>query len=491
VRPAYAMRPASLAAALGVEFQWRADQAILDGSNNVIGVQNLRGPDTLQLGTGSAALGPLVTDAKFNGQPTVQFTGTQWLDSTALKASFNYINKSNCQIVHVFSVDNVTGDKTVGSTGYGQNGHNDGITGTQTYVTLWADSGLVVNDTYNANLVANTPTVWDVRCKKGELFEFSQTVNRKWKALATIGGLSTTPAVYTYRIGAQAQNNTAAGNKPLVGRWAETLIIPRVMGEYETQLLRDYFFDRYGTVTFPLDDLSSTILRLEPFSWTRPDFVTNVSNLLDSYQDVATVGLNWTHNYSYKTPPPVAEPLLNNQLAATFTAIQYYEVVTKASFLCDGSGMEVWAGFLPTSFAQDQYFLAQMYGVAMEFLITATGLLRLNIRTATSSYAVSASSPSPLVLNQPVFVGCYYQEGRPGNEWALYIRSTQVASGNSTTPPAVPGVNQYVLIGAHDEQVNNSLRGKLTDVVIFKRVLTDAERGVMPAYFAGRYAMAT
>lgn len=495
MRPGYARRPASLVAALGVEFNWRADQAIVDGSDNVIGVRNLRGSDTLTIGVGSAALGPLVIDPAFNNQPVIEFTGTQWLDSDAGKAAFNYLNKSNVQICHVFSVANTASNKAIASTGFGSNGVHFMASNAAIQAMVYSGAGQVVSDGINGLLVPGVAYVQETRLKKGMPFEFTHVCNSRSQVTASLGTLSVAPAQYTLRIGNAAQVNTVY--HPMIGRWAETMIIPRVMGDYETQMLRDYFFEQYGILTEPpLDETSMNILRLEPQTWTRADRATVVGTVT-AWRDLAMVGhLISQATTSRQVPAPTVDAAINNRLSTPWTASlapSYTSTLTAAqwAFAYNGNGMEVWTVFTPTSFATAQALLMIGGAAAQRFqwgIDATTGVLRAQVTTATPADVVNSAGPA-LALNQPVFVGFYFKAGRAGNEYAHYVKGAIVDSGNGALPPSAVAAGLGYL-GGNSGAGGLSMKARYMETIVFNRVLPDNERAALIDYFSTYYGIA-
>lgn len=84
----------------------------------------------------------------------------------------------------------------------------------------------------------------------------------------------------------------------------------------------------------------------------------------------------------------------------------------------------------------------------------------------------TANNSAP--LNTAAVIVCRYLEGRAGNEWALDLNGTSIATGNSAAAPSAVAPTNALTIGDRGNEASNWFTGEIPEVQLYKEYCSDA-----------------
>jgi hypothetical protein len=488
-------RAASEAAfdALAPDFQFRADTVTMSG-NNVATIPNRRGGDALVMAAGTLAAP--AGDARFNGAPSLLFTGTQWLDSNLAPSAWAFGHdgsgfEAHCVMVESNANSDITVCSTCGPT-LGAKGFRLRVYAMAPWFLAGTGAALVVN-VGNGFLGYDTPAfVHGATLKNGAPIPASVFLNAQTLA----ANLGTAPVAgapdATLRLGA-----TAAGASPASMRFAELAIWRRVLHEWERQQWREYVQARYGIAAPVVTGIDRELLSLKPYSWIRADYYATAGGKVTSMLDKAMPGHSLSQaSAASQVPNPTPSAEFNNQPAFAFngsTAL-YASTLPKSgwSLLSDGSGSEIHVLYkiaaltdpTKTLFATGGWYggsgkqfipRSSSGGICNDVIYGAGGILAVNQNVFPATLAPEHIAISLSLADTPD-----YRAYRGG----VQMRGVNAASALDSGAPEFSLNLGALIAGAF------YFAGLVPELLFFARVLSAADLLRVKAYYLERYGIA-
>jgi hypothetical protein len=466
-------------------YQFRADTVTLS-SGNVATIRNRRGADALVVSAGTLAAP--ASDALFGGAQSIAFTGTQWLDSNLAASAWKFLHDgTGCEVFLVVARTGVgvgTAPRIV--TNIGASGPGFYITQAQTPVTNatvnnYNGSAFSYQLTDTGALPLNAATY--VNCFHQENAPIEAQAFWKETAIAS-ASTSNAPSSsngQTLRLGGgidQAWN--------FEGKFAELLIFPRVLHEYERQIVREYIAARYGIAAPVLAGADRDIMSMLPFSWPRADAYNTAASKVTAWLDRArpghTIGQASSSN---QVANPATDAALLNALSAPFTGTQYYDSSLAAAAWAfmhgDHTAYDV---FVPTDATNTSILRATINtgtGVSTGHQITIGAGSINQCAVWNGSTLLGFAAPTGLINS----TGYATRTRLSGTALEQRIGATAVnATLSGATAPGAP-VFTFVLGTRGNRAV--PFKGRWADTLMFNRVLTAAEDARVQSYLLGRY----
>lgn len=482
--------------ALAPTYQFRADTVTLS-AGNVATIPNRRGSDALVVAAGTLAA-PV---AGTSGAQKLVFGGTQWLDSSLAASAWKFLHDgTGCEVFHVCAPASIgAGTRVSLSTQATLAVGSIGATLTQSTAArrMYVANGAAASvDSSGGTLTANVATYHNVYLGTAQPLVYNNFV-----AEASVGSgnaAAATPSssnpANTLRLGALGGGGSAATED-----WYETIIFPRVLHEYERQIVREYIGARYGIAAPSLTGADRDIMSMLPFSGPRADAYNTSGGKVTSFLDRARPGHTFAQgNSSLQVVNPTADAALNGQLSAPFIAANPYVSSLASSawrFLHDGTGQTVYLVLVPTNIAAgNQWYLSTRIanGAAGDLGFQS---LRDAGRVIQSVLTASAAQVTPGTMSGSVLVsgtGCviafkYVENASP--EYAARAAGAQYDSGNSALAPSASNPSGALVIGALTSGLGQASM-RFAEALVFNRALTAAEDARVAAYMLSRYGKA-
>ncbi|HEY6881621.1 MAG TPA: hypothetical protein VI299_26525 [Polyangiales bacterium] len=473
-------------------FQFRADTVTMNGAG-IATIPNRRGIDALVAKAGE--LSAPAADSLLGGAPALVFNGTQWLDSNLPPTAWRFLHDGTGSEVFLISVATSAATQCLWST------HQDtlGASSSGARITRNATTTLGSRISNGTTLVSNqlfgaAPTgaayYVDTAYGSAEPVDVLGFLNA---ALGASGTQSASPSSgnpeATLRLGACAVDDSL----PAQMKFAELLIFPRVLHEYERQLVREYIQARYGITAPSLVGADRELMSLLPFSWLDAAAYDMADGKVTSFRDRARPG----HAYAqsgpgYRVSVPTADSTLNGQLSATFTGGQRYSSTLEASewkFLTSDSGSEVQLVFVPTNFAAAYTFLST-YSTAGSNALQ----LYANATPAATLYIQNESNQDIAGLSRPLTAGaaqCLSFRHFKGQSPNLTFRANGAeVTGNYLKTPGTGGPSNPLCVGANPGGTAQFSYARIASVIAFNRELSAVERTRLQAATQAKWGIA-
>lgn len=488
--------------ALAPSYQFRADTVTLS-VGNVATIPNRRGSDALVLAAGTLAAP--AADAAFGGAQSIVFSGTQWLDSNLAASAWKFLHDgTGCEMFIVLAATtsatdkcvHATHDVTLGSTTagiYQALGQSPSLQDTIiANGTASPANGRTVSNTGSTFAPLNTAQYSSYSLGTSQPFvyqKFSGATNYAAVASYTGGGPSSGNPGGTLRLGA----DLAGSARAFVGKWCETLIFPRVLHEYERQIVREYLQARYGIAAPSLTGADRDIMSLLPFSWLDAAAYNQSGGLVTAFLDRARPGHTYTQGTTgLQVSVPATDATLNGALSATFAGGQRYASTLAAAawkFLMDGSGCEAALFMVPTNFAAAQAYLSTY---------TAPGSSALQVYTNVSStvnlYIQNASNVDfagrTRSLAAAAAQALSFRHGTAQSPQMTFRLNGAEQTNAYLATPSAGNPSAPLNIGGNPAGVAQYMSARLAAVPVFNRVLTTTERSKLIAAFSTKYGVA-
>lgn len=475
--------------ALAPSYQFRADTVTLS-AGNVATIPNRRGADALVLAAGTlAAPAP---DALFGARESLTFTGSQWLDSNLAPSAWKFLHDgTGCEEFTVFLAPSVAATQTLWAT-------RDNATsiGRSTKVVAGGQVGVRVTTTSGTAVVSSNAAgsiSAGAACYINHAFSATAPIRFTGLVNAAVGlaaATSTTPNAGdpqgTFRLGADR-----GATEPANMRWCETLIFPRVLHEYERQIVREYIAARYAIAAPSLTGADRDIMSLLPFSWFDAAAYNTSGGKVTAFLDRARPG----HTFAQATGAnqvlnPTADATLAGALSATFNNTEFYGSSLPASawrfFHGDGNGMETYDALVFTDIA-NAHLVRGTYGVpGSQAQGGASGQVAAAVYNAGGNIG-NGSIPAVLTNGAAVRLRTRITATQ------IAIKSSGVNEATSTltgVPLAGDPGGPLRLGGRPTSDATVRLTGRYAGMVSFDRQLVASERAKIDAAMLTKYGVA-
>lgn len=473
---------------LAPRYQFRASDAATSGGN-VTSIPNALGTDSLAVAAGTLAAP--AADPLFANASSLNFTGTQWLDSSLGAASWKFLHDgTGCEVFTVFTPTSLgvlfavwASLPGVGTTEGSQNYVN--TSGSWTGQTNNASSAIISASTATGLLTANAATYLDWAWGDNLPIEYqlftrgSQSYNFN---------VATAPSVangQVFRLGAQPVNAGFPANM----KWCETLIFPRVLHEYERQLVREYIQQRYGIAAPTLAAPDRDVMSMLPYSWVRADAANVSGGKVLSFNDKARPGHTYAQgNGTLQAPTPASVAGFGNQLVVSPAGTAYYD-----SSLAPAAWTFAHAGV--TGITAANVF---QQGTSGRMLMTTwNGGSFPGIQVGGTTFAALTAAPANGAIvtdggvgtGTPTFTKITHKTSLSPSAafWRKGTRTVTQASDALALSSAVPPGPLRLFAYRNNTAV---LDGLWADGLVFDRALTNAELARIDAYVLARYGIA-
>lgn len=420
----------------GLVSWFRADKGITIGTGVASWTDSAPGADsthTLTQATGSKQPTFNATDAAYNNQPTLSFASAsaQALQSSAWSSILPQPNT----IVVIGNTDATAN----------QQGFIDGIDGTNrqylynfsnaSEISIFAGGNLTETDIANGNPMFIAAAI---NGASTDLYVNGNYRNVTGSAGSqSLGGL-TVGSFY----------NTSSG-ATLNGKIAEVIVFNRALSQAEVQSLAMYAAKRYG--------LSISIGTM-PDAATGADATHTLAQTIQSKQP--------TFN--------VSDAAYNNQPTLSFAkaSSQYLRSTTWASSLAEPYTAIVIGNFGGGALDNE---------VMIDGLTQSEGLV-YNTNTTVSIYAgVSLDYGAGSPISTPMFIGGIFN----GASSSIYATSNLASVTGNAGSTARTGLT----VGIDGDQTTAPFNGKIAEIAIFNRALSQAEIQSLEMYAAARYGL--
>lgn len=483
----------ALVTGLAPRHWYRADTYTLSGSN----LATLPNRNTTVGGALVMAAGTLsapASDGALGGAHSVTFNAAEYLDSNLAASEFLPMGDgTGCEVLTVWVPTTIAaGTQYLWST---RNSSGAAQQGASMYRAGAIPGALIANAAGSApwNGLAGTAVVGQPIL----LHSFHKFTDPVSYGVFNGGTLTASGTSYTtapsgvnpagFRLG-------AAFTTPLAGafRWAETMVFYRVLTEFERQQVREYIQARYGIAAPSVSALDKGILALSPFSWPRADYYATSGGKITALSDRAMPG----HTYAQasgvlQAADPAVDALLNGQLSVTFNgSFRYQSSLAAAQWahFHDGTGYEMFFPFVPTSTSLGYLWATYpQTGAAAGSATFRNGTGQpMGVRNATTAI-VSSVNHGTLANNTASYLNSYYASASTP-QYSVALKEVVGASGTPTGAPSVAAASgAFMLAAATDGQFPGFFRW--AEALIFKRVLSSADRAQVRAYLSARYAL--
>lgn len=449
---------------------YRADTVTLSGAN--LSTMPNRGTGggamTVTLGTLAAP----AADAALGGAPSVVFSGAQQLQSNLTASAFTYLHQSHDTfLVYSGSVENTL----LFSTASGLGGAGD--TGVRC-MEFSGQCAYLVTSAGSYTYIGQTPnTAGQPRCLEVALAESGSP-----PAFGSRGGvafgptsLSGTPAAGAPSIPLTFGVLPASLPNPRV-RIADFISFNRRLFPYERQLIQDYVRTRYGISLPTMTGADREVLKLNPYSWIRADRYVENAGKVSAFPDlVLPLHAMGQGTAVAQVAVPVADAAFGGQPALNFTGVQWYQSTFPASawtFTNDGTGVEVSTGLLYTESNSG----SGQFPISTSYHASNPGFSLLEYSGA--QYFSVNGSPFSAPYGSLGVAGVYSAHA-DNTTLVLQTPTTTASSGYTPNPAAAP----YAMFVGSNSAGPSPMKGKISDVLFFRRVLADAERATLADYY--------
>jgi hypothetical protein len=237
--------------------------------------------------------------------------------------------------------------------------------------------------------------------------------------------------------------------------------------------------------------LETAFSRLSPFSWVSTEGATSSGGKATGFLDLVLSGHVMAQSsgaLQVNDPAPVS--VLNNALAATFTAAQLYQSNLPAAdwaFLHNGAGFHVLIPFYLTSTAAGVLLATRASGDGFQHY-AVTNQLYTYAAPAMTSVRILAS-PSALA-NTAILASSSYVEGASPE---ISIRSNGVSANvASDNAPSAASPQGSLTLGANPPEGGSGVKvaAHIPEFAVFKRALTASELSIAQSYYSYRYGTA-
>lgn len=250
----------------------------------------------------------------------------------------------------------------------------------------------------------------------------------------------------------------------------------------------------------------SYLIAFNAFSWLRADRTVQSGGGVDSFLECALANpaiqnapyLQPTHKYNLASAAKVAiaaEPLLSNQLAAFFTATQYYDsTLTPAQWSYSNNGSPfTWYGiFVPTDLTNVCMFCGTEIGTAGTLVSLNNGSpssLRLRVRktAGVTVLEIDSAPPNSLVINTPYLGRVSYQEGAAPFEG--YSSANAIAAmANSAVAPLNENPNATMRVGQRPTVAGTECFSRVAEMIWANQVSASLD-SIVQRYAYLRYGV--
>lgn len=492
--------PENAMLALSPSHQFRADTATMSGSN-LATLPNRRGSDSLVV-TGGTLAAP-TPDALFNGALSLTFNGTQWLDSNLPASAWKMLHDgSGVELFLAFAPTTfVPSQQFFVSTSDSSNGPGTSLrTSTAAEQTVRIGNGGAFSGMGSAggSLTVNTATLWDYYLSTSS--PVAAASFRGGAVVATLVGppsVSTSNPLATLRLGA-----SNVGGLPASMQFCELLVFPRVLHEYERQIVREYFADRYGIAAPLLTGLERDVMSLLPFSWPRADVYTSsagkVTQILDKARPGHVFAQGTTGNQGVN---PTADAAMNNQLTIPFvnaSAVRYTSNLAAAwwKFMHTGTGQTSYFAGVPTSIsAATQWFMGtrNAFGggtdIGAQVCRNAAQLIQGVLTINAGNVWTGATATNYLTVGTGLVTQQKYLRGAGSPEWRTRVNGAEYANGDSLLVPSANNPPSPLVIGSLPNGTG-AIDMRFAEALIFDRALPAAHEARVAAYHLSQYGKA-
>jgi len=447
-------------------------------------------PGHLLSAGGTQVLNP-VADPLFAGKPTADFNSTpstNFYDSSLPPSAWKFIHDgTGCEIFTVATVATTGSNQVVWCTRTGGSAAGCSLvrgpnTQVQTIFML-NDSGAIV--------AATGGTVpWSSTAGTYQSYAFKSSAPIPI-TLWVEGTADIAVQVASAPGSGNPQSTFRLGNdsgQRATMKWAEVLIFNRTLTELERQQVREYIQARYGIVAPTISSEDRQILSLSPFSWSRADTYTTAGANVAGFTDKALPG----HALVQATPASqvaisTVDALYNNKPSAKFIGAQWYQSNVSASawkFLHDGTGCEEFTVYSSPLLGTEIVWATGDIGQRAQRFYSALGV----VSAYAAGYSASGvtSAPGTQTPNTAYYAGYALKEGT-SPELVAYSKGNSYGSIDGT--PSLVAPEGPFTLGANSAGLYNSTMNWV-DTILFKRVLTAAERLQVRQYIQNRYGVA-
>ncbi len=478
-------RAEAVIASLSPSYDFDARYAALSGGN-VASIPNKRGADALVMAAGTLAAP--ASDVLFGGAPSIAFTGTQWLDSNLPASAWKFLHDgSGCELFHVFASTSAAAVSVQlaslnASAVRGLQIFTDASQQQNVQLYSRATAGAAVfSNSFPAGATTNVATYANYAYSEAspvKALAFSKA------ALGNSGSPTTFSALDpdgTLRLGAQG-----GGAFPAQMKWVRTIIFPRVLHEYERQLVREAFQALYAIAAPSLVGADRDIMSLLPFSWARFDaYSTSGGNVL-AVLDKARPGHTFAQGTgSNQVANPVASANFNGQLAATFgTNKTYQSSLPAAAWTSLADKAAIFLPFRSTSFANVQIML-ETWNSGNGF---ATSLSQTSGNWNSAVYRPTTGQSTVGLPGNAINVPRLYQAHN--DTLSLFSKATALGTNSvAATAGTIGATTKSLVFGARSGAL--FAFGDTPEIgLLFDRVLNASERARVEAYYQARYNLA-
>lgn len=477
-----AQRANAVIASLGPSFDLEAKNAQLSGGN-VASIPNSRGADSLVMAAGTLAAP--ASDILFGGAQSIAFTGTQSLLSNLAASAWKFLHDgTGYEAFHVYAPTNVAATNSIGGSITGSNPGVFWYWGAAVSVQQQVNNAVpaaIVNIGGGGAPAANTATYGNFYYGASEavpagVFKAAALVNS-----SAAGAPSAANPGVALRIGADGPGTTF-GNM----RWVRTIILPRVLHEYERQLMRESFQTLYAIAAPSLVGVDRDIMSMLPFSWPRFDsYSTGAGNVL-AVLDKARPGHSFSQGTgSNQVANPVASANFNGQLAATFgTNKTYQSSLPAAAWTSLADKAAIYCPFRCTSFAGTQIML-ETWNSGNGF---ALSISQTSGNWNSAVYRPSAGQSTVGLPGNAINVARLYQAHN--DTLSLFSKATGLGTNTAAATAGTIGTTTKSLVFGARAGALFAVGESPELGLIFDRVLSASERARVEAYYQTRYNLA-
>ncbi len=504
--------PAAVVAS-GLQAWYRADLGVsADTSNNVSQWTDLSGNGYHVAQTVNPAKEPLLVAGAMNGQPAVQFTPQQVLNTTSVAN----IEGSGSDVTVIAVV------APAASQGYGSTIYSWGTDGNVAFglSSNANNSYLLYWGTGTGNTV-NTPTAV---ATAGQVQVLSEVKNGSVASAYLNGsmtGTSTVPSTMATTPATLAMGNAAYPYYGFTGQVAEVLVYNRALSDAERQSVEAALTAKYvnpdsngngipdswemqylGTLSYGANadpgGVGRTLLQsyqqgLSPWptpvvpsglqAWYRADkgVAAGSGNNVTQWSDLSGNGYHVTQTVDTSKEPLLVAGAMNGQPALQFTPQQVLKTNVVKNLEGGGSDVTVIAVIAPSS--------SQSYGSTVYSWGTDGNVAFGLSSSASNSYLLYWGADNGSTVNTPSTAATAGQvqvlsEVKSGTAAASYLNG---ASTGTSAVPAGMAQTPAVLAMGNAAYPYYGFTGQIAEVLIYNRALSDSERQQIEAQLTAKY----
>ncbi|HEY6877191.1 MAG TPA: hypothetical protein VI299_04190 [Polyangiales bacterium] len=473
-------------------FQFRADDVTLNGSS-VTTIPNRRGTDALVVTAGTLAAP--ASDVLFGGAPSIEFSGTQWLDSNLDASAWKFLHDGTGAEIFLIHAPTTTAPQCMWSTHQNTLGANSsGARLARNAET--ADGYRASNGSTNLFWYVYGPTPTGVAqyadnfYSEADPLKSNGFLNEVSRSTGSTGTPSSSAPEAPLRLGASAVDNAL----PAQMKFAELLIFSRALHEYERQLVREYIAARYGIAAPSLTGADREIMSLLPFGWLDAAKYTTSGGKVTAFLDRARPGHSFVQSATEnQVSLPTPSTTFKSQPVATCTGAQLYQSSLTPSawaFTADGTGFDsAWVGR-----SSDATGTRVLFGTTSTEAVQGLSVFRTAQSYQASVYRNGGVVMGPAVtagaanLNTPFVMRVSHSTAR-SPQYACRVSGMAEATGSYASVPAHVAPQTSMQLFANKGPALQ-WNGDWAGAIFFDRTLTERELSRLNAALKTKWGIA-